>query len=183
MSEPRIDAERFLGPLDAFVRIGATPKGGGNRQALSPEDRRARGLLAELGRARGFGIGQDAIANLFIRREGKDNSRPPFLIGSHLDSQLTGGRFDGALGTLAAFEVLEALEDASVERQHFHTCRGVSEFRHAYNVWGGRWRPVLDAADTVFAPARRPEAIRHDLGLCERVADRVDIVRAAKRRS
>ncbi|MDX8492520.1 Zn-dependent hydrolase [Mesorhizobium sp. VK22B] len=115
MSEPRIDAQRFLSRLDAFALIGATPKGGVNRQALSPEDRRARRLLAELGQARGFSVGQDAIANLFIRREGKDNSRPPFLIGSHLDSQLTGGRFDGALGTLAAFEVLEALEDAGVE--------------------------------------------------------------------
>lgn len=115
MSEPRINAERFLGRLDAFARIGATPKGGVNRQALSPEDRRARRLLTELGQARGFGVAQDAIANLFIRRDGKDNSRPSFLIGSHLDSQLTGGRFDGALGTLAAFEVLEALEDASVE--------------------------------------------------------------------
>jgi N-carbamoyl-L-amino-acid hydrolase len=115
MSEPRIDAERFLGRLDAFARIGATPKGGVNRQALSPEDRCARRLLAELAQARGFGVHQDAIANLFIRREGKDNSRSPVLIGSHLDSQLSGGRFDGALGTLAAFEVLEALEDASVE--------------------------------------------------------------------
>lgn len=115
MSEARIDAARFLGRLDAFAAIGATPKGGVNRQALSPPDRQARRLLAELAAARGFSVHQDAIANLFVRRDGKDNSKPPFLIGSHLDSQLTGGRFDGALGTLAAFEVLEALEDAGVE--------------------------------------------------------------------
>lgn len=110
-----IDAERLLGRLDTFARIGATQAGGVNRQAFSPEDRRARQLLSELALARGFSIHQDVIANLFIRREGRDASRPPFLIGSHLDSQLTGGRFDGALGTLAAFEVLEALEDADVE--------------------------------------------------------------------
>lgn len=115
MSEPRISAERLLDRLDAFARIGATPKGGVNRQALSRQDREARRLLAQLGKARGFSIHQDAIANLFLRREGQDNSKPPFLIGSHLDSQITGGRFDGALGTLTAFEVLEALEDASVE--------------------------------------------------------------------
>lgn len=114
-AEARIDAERFLGRIDRFAAIGATPAGGVNRQAFSPEDRQARLLLAELALARGFSIYQDAIANLFIRREGRDASRPPFLIGSHLDSQLTGGRFDGALGTLAAFEVLEALEDAGVE--------------------------------------------------------------------
>ncbi|MGI6854168.1 Zn-dependent hydrolase [Mesorhizobium sp. 1B3] len=113
--EIAIDAERFLGRLDAFAAIGATPAGGVNRQAFSPEDRRARRLLAELASARGFSVQQDAIANLFIRREGRDVSRPPFLIGSHLDSQLTGGRFDGALGTLAAFEVLEAMEDAGTE--------------------------------------------------------------------
>lgn len=115
MTRPRIDAERFLGRLDAFARIGGTAKGGVNRQALSPADREARRLLAELALGRGFEVRQDAIANLFVRRGGRDNSRPPLLIGSHLDSQLTGGRFDGALGTLAAFEVLEALEDAGVE--------------------------------------------------------------------
>jgi N-carbamoyl-L-amino-acid hydrolase len=113
--EIAIDAERFLGRLDAFAAIGGTPAGGVNRQAFSPEDRRARRLLADLALARGFSVQQDAIANLFIRRDGRDFSRPPFLIGSHLDSQLTGGRFDGALGTLAAFEVLEALEDAGIE--------------------------------------------------------------------
>ncbi|MBN9242273.1 MAG: Zn-dependent hydrolase [Mesorhizobium sp.] len=115
MSAPRIDAARLLGRLDAFARIGGTAKGGVNRQALTSEDREARRLLAGLAAARGFAVYQDAVANLFVRRPGRDDSRPPLLIGSHLDSQLTGGRFDGALGTLAAFEALEALEDAGVE--------------------------------------------------------------------
>lgn len=114
-TEVAINAERFLGRLQEFAAIGATPAGGVNRQAFSREDRRARRLLAELAEARGFAVGQDAIANLFIGREGRDPRRLPFLVGSHLDSQLTGGRFDGALGTLAALEVLEALEDANVE--------------------------------------------------------------------
>ena len=55
------------------------------------------------------------MANLFIHRPGLSNDLPPFLIGSHLDSQPMGGRFDGALGTLSAFEVLESLEDASIQ--------------------------------------------------------------------
>lgn len=71
MSEPRIDAERFFNRLDAFARIGAAPKGGVNRQALSPQDRSARRLLTELSRARGFGVAQDAIANLFIRAKAR----------------------------------------------------------------------------------------------------------------
>jgi N-carbamoyl-L-amino-acid hydrolase len=112
---PEIDGERLLGRLDAFARIGATPAGGVNRQAFSVEDRNARRLLAKLAMERGFAVFQDGIANLFVRREGTDATLPPLLIGSHLDSQPTGGRFDGALGTLAAFEVLEALEDAETE--------------------------------------------------------------------
>ena len=112
---PRIDGDRLLGRLDAFARIGATPAGGVNRQAFSVEDRSARRLLAELALARGFSVFQDGMANLFIRREGSDATLPPLLIGSHLDSQPTGGRFDGALGTLSAFEALEALEDAQAE--------------------------------------------------------------------
>ena len=112
---PEINGERLLGRLDAFARIGATPAGGVNRQAFSVEDRDARRLLAELALERGFTVFQDGIANLFIRREGTDATLPPLLIGSHLDSQPTGGRFDGALGTLCAFEALESLEDARAE--------------------------------------------------------------------
>lgn len=115
MTSAAIRAERLQQRLEAFARIGATPAGGVNRQALSPEDREARRLLAELAQARGFRVFQDAMANLFIRRDGRDDRLPPLLIGSHLDSQPTGGRFDGALGTLSAFEVLEALEDADLQ--------------------------------------------------------------------
>ncbi|WP_370675443.1 Zn-dependent hydrolase [Pleomorphomonas sp. PLEO] len=111
---PVIDGRRLLAHLDAFAAIGATPAGGVNRPALGPHDRAARALLAELGAARGFSVFQDAAANLFLRRAGADNDRPPMLIGSHLDSQPTGGRFDGALGTLAALEVLETLEDQKI---------------------------------------------------------------------
>ncbi|NUS67496.1 MAG: Zn-dependent hydrolase, partial [Ensifer adhaerens] len=114
-SHTSIDGKRLLKRLDDFARIGGTPAGGVNRQALSVEDRASRRLLAELARARGFRVFQDPMANLFIRREGRFPQRPPFVIGSHLDSQPTGGRFDGALGTLAAFEVMESLEDAGTE--------------------------------------------------------------------
>jgi N-carbamoyl-L-amino-acid hydrolase len=112
MSLPEIRAERLLQRITDFAAIGATPNGGVNRQALGAEDRAARKLLADLALKRGFSVYQDLAANLFLRREGRDPTLPPVLIGSHLDSQPTGGRFDGALGTLSAFEVLEALEDA-----------------------------------------------------------------------
>jgi N-carbamoyl-L-amino-acid hydrolase len=110
-----VNGDRLLGRLESFAQIGATPAGGVNRQALSPEDRRARAKLGQLAADRGFAVFQDPMANLFIRREGQSAERPPFLIGSHLDSQPMGGRFDGALGTLSAFEVLETLDDADIQ--------------------------------------------------------------------
>jgi len=98
-----------------MAKLGGTPRGGVNRQALSPEDAAARNLLASWAKARGFSISTDAIGNLFVRREGSDPRALPVLSGSHMDSQPTGGRFDGMYGVLAAFEALEALEDAGVK--------------------------------------------------------------------
>jgi beta-ureidopropionase / N-carbamoyl-L-amino-acid hydrolase len=111
---PTVDGSRLLQRLAQFASIGATPGGGVNRQALSIEDRKARKLLADLASARGFLVYQDAAANLFIQRPGQQPDLAPLLIGSHLDSQPGGGKYDGALGTLSAFEVLEALEDLGI---------------------------------------------------------------------
>jgi beta-ureidopropionase / N-carbamoyl-L-amino-acid hydrolase len=97
-----------------MAKLGGTPKGGVNRQALSAEDAAARNLLASWAKARGFAIFTDAIGNLFVRREGTDAGARPVMSGSHMDSQPTGGRFDGMYGVLAAFEALEALEDAKI---------------------------------------------------------------------
>src|SRR4029453_7271765 len=94
-----------------MAKLGGTPKGGVNRQALSSEDAAARHPLASLAKARGFSIFTDAIGNLFVRREGSDAVALPVMSGSHMDSQPTGGRFDGMYGLLAAFEALEALEN------------------------------------------------------------------------
>jgi len=97
-----------------MAKLGGTPKGGVNRQALSAEDVAARNQLMAWARARGFSIFADAIGNLFVRREGTDAGTLPVMSGSHMDSQPTGGRFDGMYGVLAAFEALEALEDAGI---------------------------------------------------------------------
>jgi beta-ureidopropionase / N-carbamoyl-L-amino-acid hydrolase len=98
-----------------MAKLGGTPKGGVNRQALSAEDAAARNLLASWAKARGFSISTDAIGNLFVRREGSDPAALPVMSGSHMDSQPTGGRFDGMYGVLSAFEALEALEDAGLK--------------------------------------------------------------------
>jgi beta-ureidopropionase / N-carbamoyl-L-amino-acid hydrolase len=94
--------------------VGATPKGGVNRQVFSPEDGRARQLMVHWAREYGFAMSTDAIGNLFIRRPGTDTEAAPVLTGSHLDSQPTGGKFDGAYGVLAGFEALLAMQEAGV---------------------------------------------------------------------
>jgi len=95
--------------------IGATAKGGVNRQALSDEEADARRLIAQWADELGFTLAVDPVGNLFIRREGTDPDLAPVVTGSHIDSQPTGGKFDGAYGFLAGLEVLEALERAGIE--------------------------------------------------------------------
>ncbi|TPW29999.1 Zn-dependent hydrolase [Martelella alba] len=112
-----INGKRLIQRIADFAAIGATAGGGVNRQALSAGDRKARALITKLAAKRGFSVYQDDICNLFIRMGGADNALPPLLIGSHLDSQPAGGRYDGALGTLTAFEVLESLADAGFTPQ------------------------------------------------------------------
>ncbi|WP_275785842.1 Zn-dependent hydrolase [Pararhizobium gei] len=112
-----INGQRLMQRLDEFAAIGGGDDLGVNRQALTKLDRQSRSILARIALRRDFEVFQDEIANLFVRRRGKNNTRAPFMIGSHLDTQPTGGRFDGALGTLAALEVLETLEDAGVETE------------------------------------------------------------------
>ncbi|RDJ98416.1 Zn-dependent hydrolase [Cupriavidus lacunae] len=97
-----------------MAEIGATGNGGVNRQALTPEDTRGRQVLLEWAAKRGYTAAIDPIGNLFIRRPGAHPELSPVMTGSHLDSQPTGGRFDGVYGVLAGFEVLETLDDYAV---------------------------------------------------------------------
>lgn len=110
-----IDGDRLWARLMAMAEVGATAEGGSCRQTLSDADEAGRALFLGWCQARGYGIRKDRIGNLFIRRDGLDPDAPPVLIGSHLDTQPTGGRFDGVLGVLAGLEVLETLDDAAVE--------------------------------------------------------------------
>ncbi len=110
-----VDEARLWRRHMALAEIGATAKGGVDRQALSEEEARARTLLAEWAAERGYGIWVDGISNLFIRRDGTDSALAPVLTGSHIDSQPTGGKFDGAYGVLAGLEALQALDEAGIE--------------------------------------------------------------------
>ena len=93
----RIDGDRLWQSLMTMAAIGATPRGGCNRQALTDEDRAGRDLFVDWCRAIGCQVSIDEMGNIFARREGTRNDLPPVLAGSHLDSQPMGGRFDAVL--------------------------------------------------------------------------------------
>lgn len=105
----RIDGSRLWRRLADMARIGATPNGGCNRQALTPGDLEARSLFARWCRDAGCTVEFDAVGNLFARYGSADRDSPVILTGSHLDTQPTGGRFDGVYGVLAGLEVVETL--------------------------------------------------------------------------
>ncbi len=110
----RIDGKRLWDSLMAMAEIGATPKGGVRRLTLTEVDRQGRDRFQAWCEALGLAVRVDAIGNMFARREGRDPSRPPVLLGSHLDSQPSGGKFDGALGVIAGLEVMRTLNDLNL---------------------------------------------------------------------
>ena len=99
----------------ALATFGARPDGGVDRQALSQAEITARAELVGWGRALGLRSFTDAGANLFLRFEGREPDLPPVLAGSHIDSQPTGGKFDGAYGVLAALEAVQAMQEAGLQ--------------------------------------------------------------------
>lgn len=109
-----VSGQRLWDSLMEMARIGATPKGGCNRQTLTDLDGRARHLLRHWCEALGLTMTVDRVGNMAFRREGADPARKPVAIGSHLDTQPTGGRFDGVLGVLAGLETLRALDEAGI---------------------------------------------------------------------
>lgn len=113
-SNYRIDGKRLWNTLMAMAEIGATPKGGVNRVTLTEVDRAGRARFANWCADAGLTLRTDSMGNMFARRAGRDPSRLPVLFGSHLDSQPTGGKFDGALGVIAGLEVMRTLDDLGI---------------------------------------------------------------------
>jgi N-carbamoyl-L-amino-acid hydrolase len=117
-SNLQIDPQRLWDSLMTMAEIGKTAKGGCNRQTLTDLDREGRLLFRRWVEAIGCTVQVDEMGNMMARRPGKRDDLPPVVIGSHLDTQPTGGKFDGALGVLAGLEVLRTLHDAGYETDH-----------------------------------------------------------------
>jgi N-carbamoyl-L-amino-acid hydrolase len=134
---PTINADRLWQSIMDIAEIGPTPDGGSNRMALTPEDAAARAMLLDWCNALGLAYTQDAIGNMFLRRDGTDPAAHAVAFGSHLDTVPTGGRFDGVFGVLAGLEVVRALHDAGIRT------RAPLELVNWTNEEGSRFRPAM----------------------------------------
>lgn len=143
----RVDEQRLWRRHMELAAIGATQKGGVNRQALTPEEFDARRLLVTWATELGLQVFTDDIGNLFLRLEGTDPELAPVLTGSHIDTQPTGGKFDGAYGVLAGLEAVQAMIEAEVR-----TRRAV-EVVAWLNEEGSRFTPGMMGSEA-FAKLR-----------------------------
>jgi N-carbamoyl-L-amino-acid hydrolase len=142
-----VSSDRLWQRHEALARIGATATGGVNRQALSSEDAAACRQLVAWGQALGLQASRDAAGNVFLHMAGRDPSAAPVLSGSHLDSQPTGGKYDGVYGVLAALEACEAIRATGLQPQ-----RSI-EIVAWMNEEGSRFAPGM-MGSAVFAGAR-----------------------------
>lgn len=132
-----VNASRLWATLMVSASIGRGPRGGLRRLTLTEEDREVRrqlGAWAEEGR---YSLTVDALGNMFLRREGDDPALPPVVVGSHLDTQWAGGRFDGVLGVLAGLEILRTLDDLTI------TTKRAIEVVNWTNEEGARFSPPM----------------------------------------
>ena len=137
MNSLRVNGERLWRSLMELARIGATAKGGVKRLALTELDRQGCDRFVGWAREAAMETRVDAIGNLFARRPGLQADAPPVVMGSHLDSQPSGGKFDGAYGVLAGLEVIRTLNDAGI-----HT-RAPLEVAAWTNEEGSRFTPTM----------------------------------------
>ena len=158
LSNVRVDPVRLWDSLMEMAKIGGTAKGGCNRLTLTDLDKQSRSLFTRWCEAAGLTVTVDAIGNMFARRPGQDDSLPPVLMGSHLDTQPTGGKFDGVLGVLGALEVMRSMNDLKIKTRH------PVEIANWTNEEGSRYAPAM-VASGVFSGA-------YDLDYAYGLADR-----------
>ena len=114
----RIDADRLWDSLMEMARIGPGVAGGNNRQTLTDADAEGRTLFQRWCEEAGLSMGLDSMGNMFARREGADPEALPVYVGSHLDTQPTGGKYDGVLGVLGGLEVIRTMNDLGIRTKH-----------------------------------------------------------------
>ena len=114
----RINGERLWDSIMEMARIGPGVAGGNNRQTVTDEDGEGRALFQKWCEEAGCSMGLDQMGNMFARREGTDPDALPVYVGSHLDTQPTGGKYDGVLGVLGGLEIIRTLNDLDIRTRH-----------------------------------------------------------------
>ncbi|MEO3413568.1 Zn-dependent hydrolase [Roseovarius sp. CAU 1744] len=114
----KINGDRLWDSLMEMAKIGPGVAGGNNRQTVTDEDGEGRALFQKWCEAAGMTMGLDTMGNMFARREGTDPDALPVYVGSHLDTQPTGGKYDGVLGVLAGLELIRTLNDLDIKTRH-----------------------------------------------------------------
>jgi beta-ureidopropionase / N-carbamoyl-L-amino-acid hydrolase len=142
----RVNGQRLWASLMELAQIGATEKGGVCRLTLTDLDKQGRDLVTRWAREAGMTVTIDKIGNGFMRRPGRNNALPPIMTGSHIDTQPTGGKFDGNYGVLAGIEVVRTLNDHGIETE------APIEVAFWTNEEGSRFVPVMMGSG-VFAKA------------------------------
>lgn len=163
----RINGKRLWDELMRMAEIGGTAKGGVRRLTLTEVDRAGRDRFRAICEQAGLKVRVDAIGNMFARREGRDPKRAPVLLGSHLDSQPSGGKFDGALGVLGGLEVMRTLNEFSVETEApielvNWTDEEGSRFGHAL-MGSGVWSGTFDLEKTYALTDAEGQSVGHAL--------------------
>jgi len=114
----RTNGDRLWQSIMDMAQIGATSRGGSNRQTLTDEDRQGRDLFVNWCKDANCDVRVDQMGNIFAKRPGSEANSPAVIAGSHLDTQPTGGKFDGVYGVLAGLEVIRTLNEAEVHTKH-----------------------------------------------------------------
>ena len=140
----RINSDRLWDSLMDMAKIGPGVAGGNNRQTLTDEDAEGRRVFQLWCEAEGMTMGLDKLGNMFAHRQGTDPTLPPVMVGSHLDTQPTGGKYDGVLGVLAGLEIIRTLNDTGIKTKH------PIEVVNWTNEEGARFSPPM-MASSVFA--------------------------------
>jgi N-carbamoyl-L-amino-acid hydrolase len=144
LSNVRINGQRLWDSLMEMAKIGGTPKGGCKRLTLTDLDKQGRELFRAWCEQAGCSLKIDEMGNMFARRAGVEGDLPPVVLGSHLDTQPTGGKFDGVLGVLGALEVVRSLNDLNIKTRY------PIEVANWTNEEGSRFAPAM-VSSGVFA--------------------------------
>ncbi len=140
----KINPARLWDSIHEMAKIGPGVRGGNNRQTLTDADGEGRRLFQKWCEAAGMAVAVDSMGTMFAHRKGEDESLPPVMVGSHLDTQPTGGRYDGVLGVLGGLEIIRTLNDLGIKTRH------PIEVVNWTNEEGTRFAPAM-LASGVFA--------------------------------